>query len=85
MTDESTPKPRGFAALTPEQRQEIGSKGGKTSQARFTANRFTSRTAAEAGKKAQANGNAHKWTSEEAREAGRKGGAAKRKTKDLPA
>ncbi len=70
---------RGFAALSPDERRRLGSKGGLASQASGTANRFTTETARLAGRTPHANGTAHKWTSEEAREAGRLGGAAVRK------
>src|SRR5271166_2474035 len=69
---------RGFAAMSPDKRRELGSKGGKTAHARGTANKFTSESASRAGKISHARGTAHKWTSEEAREAGRKGGASLR-------
>jgi general stress protein YciG len=70
--------PRGLAAVSPERRREIGSKGGRAAQARGTAHRFTSAEAAAAGRKggkaAQAKGTAHRFTVEEARAAGKKGG-----------
>ena len=69
--EESKPRLRGFAAMTPEQRRALGSKGGTTAHARGTANKFTPETASVAGRKPHENGTAHKWTSEEAREAGR--------------
>ncbi len=34
-------RPRGFAAMTPEERRALGSKGGKTAHQRGTANKFT--------------------------------------------
>lgn len=76
---ENKPRLRGFAAMTPEQRRSLGSKGGRTAHARGTANKFTPETASVAGRKPHENGTAHKWTSEEAREAGRKGGSALRR------
>lgn len=75
----ATPRPRGFAAMTPEERRALGSKGGKTAHQRGTANKFTPETASVAGRRPHVNGTAHKWTSEEAREAGRKGGSALRR------
>lgn len=70
--------PRGFAAMTPDQRRALGSKGGRTAHERGTANKFTSESATVAGKIPHERGTAHKWTSEEARAAGRKGGSAAR-------
>jgi len=49
MPDDETPKPRGLAAMDPERRREIASKGGKATQAKGTGNRFTTETAREAG------------------------------------
>jgi general stress protein YciG len=43
--------PRGFAALTPEQRREIASKGGRAAQRKGKAHRWTAEEAAEAGRK----------------------------------
>jgi general stress protein YciG len=77
--EENKPRLRGFAAMTPDQRRALGSKGGRTAHARGTANKFTPETASVAGRKPHENGTAHKWTSEEAREAGRKGGSALRR------
>ena len=73
------PRPRGFAAMSPEDRRALGSKGGKTAHERGTANKFTPESASVAGRRPHENGTAHKWTSEEAREAGRKGGSALRR------
>ena len=78
----SPPRLRGFAAMTPEERKALGSKGGKTAHERGTANKFTPETASVAGRRPHENGTAHKWTSEEAREAGRKGGSALRRRRD---
>ncbi len=75
----TTPRPRGFAALTPEQRRALGSKGGRTAHARGTANKFTPESASAAGRIPHERGTAHKWSAEEAREAGRKGGSAPRR------
>jgi uncharacterized protein len=69
---ESSPKPRGFAAMTPEQRRLHGSKGGKVAHERGTANRFTSDSASAAGRIPHEKGTAYRWSSEEARAAGRK-------------
>ena len=41
----------GFALLTPEQRKEIASKGGRAAQKRGRAHQFDSEDAREAGKK----------------------------------
>jgi uncharacterized protein len=45
---------RGLAAMSPERRREIASKGGRTSQARGTAHQWTPEEASEAGKKGSA-------------------------------
>ena len=86
-TDENTPAPqkplRGFAAMTAEQRRNLGSKGGKTAHERGTANKFTSESATVAGKIPHERGTAHKWTSDEARDAGRKGGSAARRRRSM--
>ena len=88
MSDDSeettTPKPRGFAALTPDQRRALGSKGGRTAHERGTANKFTPESASVAGRIPHERGTAHKWTAEEAREAGRKGGSALRRRRSQP-
>ena len=42
---------RGFAALTPEQRQELSRRGGQTAHRNGNAHRFTSEEAAKAGRK----------------------------------
>jgi uncharacterized protein len=44
-------KPKGFAALTPEKRREIASKGGKAAHAKGTAHEFDSEEARSAGRK----------------------------------
>ncbi len=52
-TEESltpAPKPHGFAAMSPERRKQITSKGGKAAHAVGLANKFTKETAREAGK-----------------------------------
>lgn len=68
-------RPRGFAALTPEERRALGSKGGRTAHARGTANKFTSESASSAGRIPHEKGTAFRWTSEQARDAARKGAA----------
>ena len=45
---------RGLAAMSPERRREIASKGGRTSQARGTAHQWTPQEASVAGKKGSA-------------------------------
>jgi hypothetical protein len=45
---------RGLAALSPERRREIASMGGRTSQARGTAHKWTAAEASAAGKKGSA-------------------------------
>ena len=61
---------RGFAALTPEQRRVLASKGGKAVQAQGKAPLFTSESGRRAGRKggvrAHALGLAHAFTPEEA-------------------
>ncbi|MBI2390596.1 MAG: stress-induced protein [Deltaproteobacteria bacterium] len=79
---ESPRAPRGFAAMTPDQRRQLGSKGGRTAHERGTANKFTSESATVAGKIPHERGTAHKWTSDEARAAGRKGGTASRRRRE---
>lgn len=49
-----TGRARGLAAMSPERRREIASKGGKTSQARGTAHQWTAEEASAAGKKGSA-------------------------------
>lgn len=44
-------KPRGFAAISPERRREIASKGGKAAHAVGTAHKFTTEEARAAGTK----------------------------------
>jgi general stress protein YciG len=44
-------KKRGFAALTPEQRREIASKGGRAAQRKGKAHRWTAEEAVEAGRR----------------------------------
>lgn len=45
---------RGLAAMSPEKRREIASKGGRTSQSRGTAHQWTPEEASAAGKKGSA-------------------------------
>lgn len=47
-------RPRGLAAMSPERRREVASKGGRTSQARGTAHQWTAEEASAAGKKGSA-------------------------------
>ena len=44
-------KRRGFAAMDPEQRRQVASKGGRAAHQRGTAHEFTSEEAREAGRK----------------------------------
>lgn len=53
-TDNTTSAPkqrRGFAAMSPERRKELASKGGAAAHAQGKAHRFTSEKAREAGRK----------------------------------
>ena len=84
MSQPTEPRPRGFAALTAEQRRALGSKGGRTAHERGTANKFTPESASAAGRVPHERGTAHKWTAEQAREAGRKGGSAPRRGGSRP-
>lgn len=72
-------KPRGFAAMSPEKRREMGSRGGRAAHARGVANTFTTETARAAGRIPHERGTAHKWSSDAAREAGKLGGARSRR------
>ena len=67
---------RGFAAMSPERRKQVTSKGGKEAHAAGLANKFTTETAREAGKLGGA-----KTGADRARmaEIGRLGGLARRK------
>ncbi len=49
-----TGRPKGLAAMSPERRREIASKGGRTSQANGTAHQWTAEEASAAGKKGSA-------------------------------
>ena len=64
-------KPRGFAAMSPERRRELGSKGGNLSSASEAHYKFTSETAKIAAAK---NDKAYRWNHDQAVIAGRKGG-----------
>jgi len=48
---DTTKKPRGFAALSPERRREISSRGGKAAHERGVAYQWTSETAKISGRK----------------------------------
>lgn len=48
---DNTPKKRGFAAMSPEKRAEISSKGGKAAHAQGKAHKFTHEEAVEYGRK----------------------------------
>ena len=50
----NTRRARGLAAMSPEKRREIASKGGRTSQSRGTAHQWTPEEASAAGKKGSA-------------------------------
>lgn len=52
--DTNIRRARGLAAMSPERRREIASKGGRTSQARGTAHQWTAEEASAAGKKGSA-------------------------------
>ncbi|MBI2387999.1 MAG: stress-induced protein [Deltaproteobacteria bacterium] len=80
--DDKTARPRGFAALTPEQRRALGSKGGRTAHQRGTANKFTSESASSAGRIPHERGTAFRWTSDQARAAARKGAARRSRSPD---
>ncbi len=54
IADTSNKRLRGLAAMSPERRREIASKGGRTSQARGTAHQWTAEEASAAGKKGRA-------------------------------
>jgi uncharacterized protein len=67
-------KPRGFAAMTPEQRREIATRGGLGLQASGKAHRYTSEEAQAAGRKG---GRTTAQDREHMRNIGRKGGQSK--------
>jgi uncharacterized protein len=54
IVETSNKRLRGLAAMSPERRREIASKGGRTSQARGTAHQWTAEEASAAGKKGSA-------------------------------
>lgn len=54
ITETANKRRRGLAAMSPERRREIASKGGRTSQARGTAHQWTAEEASAAGKKGSA-------------------------------
>lgn len=51
VTTQQVKKPRGFAAMTPEQRQAIARKGGQTAHAMGVAHKYTSEEGRSAGQK----------------------------------
>jgi hypothetical protein len=51
MTDQPTKKPRGFQTLTPEQRREIASMGGRKAHASGNAHQYSSEEARAAAAK----------------------------------
>jgi len=53
--------PRGFAALTPAERRELGRRGGRHAQTSGNGHRFTAETARAAGQIAHAHGTAHRF------------------------
>ena len=55
MTDQTQPRGRGFACLTPERRKEIASQGGRTAHRNGNAHQFTPEEARAAGKKRHEN------------------------------
>lgn len=77
-------KPRGFAAMSPERRRELGQSGGKKSQ-QLHPHTWTPEQAAEAAYKGAArvteNGTRYKFDSAKAREAAVLGVAARRQRK----
>lgn len=76
--DEVKKSRRGFAAMTPEKRREIASKGGKSAHTAGTAHEFTAAEAIEAGKKGGATiAQNREWM----REIGRRGGLRRGKGK----
>lgn len=53
MTDQFQAKPRGFAALTPQQRRDIAIQGGRAAHASGNAHQYTSEEARAAAAKRQ--------------------------------
>jgi len=68
---------RGFAAMSPEQRKEIASQGGKAAHAKGTAHQFTPEEARAAGKKGGASLSRNKKHMAEIGSAGGKAKASK--------
>jgi general stress protein YciG len=67
-------KPRGFAAMFPEKRRAIASKGGRAAQRKGTGHRWTQEEAVEAGRKGglASKGGGGKFNSATGAEAARK-------------
>lgn len=69
-------RPKGFAALGPERRQEIARAGGRAAQAKGTGHKLTpadvQRGASNGGKRVQELGTGHRFTSETGQAAARK-------------
>lgn len=82
MAEPRTSKPRGLAALSPEDRKRISSLGGNATRDAGKLRRFTPEEArelgAKGGRKTQQLGKAHRFDSESARAAGKKGGLVKK-------
>src|ERR1051326_2852205 len=72
---ESTRAARGFAAMSPERKREIASKGGRAAHMKGTAHEFTSDEARAAGRKG---GETVSRDRQHMAEIGRKGGIASR-------
>jgi uncharacterized protein len=72
-------KPTGFAALTPERRQEVASSGGRAAHANGGAHEFTSEEARRAGAKG---GRSVSRDREHMAEIGRKGGRSRKRPGD---
>lgn len=84
-TEQTAKRARGFAAMTPDQRRALGSKGGRVAHERGNANKFTSDSASAAGRIPHERGTAYRWTSEEARAAAKKGaGISRRRRRSAP-
>ena len=75
---EAKKKKRGFAAMSPEKRREIASKGGKAANEKGTGYRFTPETARKAGR---IGGRSVSENREHMAEIGRKGGENSSKAK----
>ena len=50
-TPQKTPRPRGFAAMSPEKQKELSRRGGEAAHRKGVAHRFTAADAREAGRK----------------------------------